>query len=74
MSMDRHREIGYHDLERLEDEQALHARGGMGTDRQSGGERETRRSSTRASGAVRRAWTPSLPLTEREWGERWPIG
>ena len=73
MNGNRHREIAYHDLERLEDEQALLAQGGLGAEGW-GAQRSTTRSSSTTGGAVRRAWTPNLFLTERERTERWPIG
>jgi hypothetical protein len=72
MNGDRHREIAYHDLQRLEDEQAL-LLGGMGRTGR-GEQRSTTRSSSTANGPVRRAWTPNLYLTERERTERWPLG
>ncbi len=73
MNGDRHREIAYQDLERLEDEQALLMQGGAGADGW-GTQRGTTGSSRPTNGAVRRAWTPTLYLTERERRERWPIG
>ena len=66
---DRRREIAYHDLERAEDEQALHQRPA-----ESGGQRDGRAVSRNGT-AVRESrdeW--SGQLTEREHRERWPIG
>jgi hypothetical protein len=75
---DRLREIGYHDLERAEDEEALLGRatevGGLrdrpiasrqGTDRAGSGARERQQESPRDR---------TRHLTERELRERWPIG
>ncbi|HEU4628930.1 MAG TPA: hypothetical protein VFS08_04270 [Gemmatimonadaceae bacterium] len=68
---DRWRQIAYHDLERVEDEQALQ---GRATDRD--GQREPAAASR--NGIAERAQRPprdrTTHLTERERRERWPIG
>jgi len=73
MNGDRQREIAYHDLERLEDEQALLRYGATATE--SGFPRDAARASTRST-PVQRGWTPTLSpwLTDHERTERWPIG
>ena len=75
---DRLREIGYHDLERAEDEEALLGRG-----TEAGGQRDRpapSRQGTDRLGNGARERRPEFPrertthLTERERRERWPIG
>lgn len=72
---DRRREIAYHDLERAEDEQALHGRASeRGGQRDQGaaarhGTRERESAHDSDSSRERNAH-----LTQRERRERWPIG
>ena len=76
MNGDRQRAIAYHDLERIEDDEALLRQGAARADG-SGRPRDGARTPTTSS-PVRRGWTPALHpspwLTERERTERWPVG
>jgi hypothetical protein len=74
MNGDRQRAIAYHDLERLEDDEALRLHGAARLD-ESSQPRDDARAATTGS-PVRRGWTPTLSawLTDHERRERWPIG
>ena len=76
MNGDRQRALAYHDLERLDDDQALLLHGDLV---QNGSRpRDDARPSHRITQPLRRGWTPELRqspwLTDREREERWPIG
>ena len=76
MQGDRHREIAYHDLERLDDDQLLAGRSRDGDAAWSPSrDRAHVRPAAQTSGRVTtRGGPPEHFLTEIERLERWPIG
>lgn len=76
MRGDRHREIAYHDLQRLDDDQRLAGRSRDGDAAWSPSpDRAPARAAAHTSGrATTRGGPPEHFLTEVERLERWPIG